>query len=173
LRAPADDPRTAARALGRRARIPRRAELRELLGDAGLGCSSVLEWRYLSDVERAHGLPAAERQHRRPRPGGAVFDDVRYAGYEVRVELDGRAAHPDEARWRDLRRDNAAVQEGDAVLRYGFAAVVERSREVARQVAEVLRLNGWADGPRPCRPECAAANTLGTPEGYRLVGWSG
>jgi very-short-patch-repair endonuclease len=75
---------------------------------------------------------------------------VRYADYGVRVELDGRAAHPEEVRWRDLRRDNLAIQEGDAVLRFGFADVSERPCDVASQVATILRRNGWPGEDRPC-----------------------
>jgi very-short-patch-repair endonuclease len=150
-----------ARALSRRPRVSRRDELRELVGDAALGCHSVLEWRYLRDVERAHGLPAAERQDRRPRAGGTYYDDVRYAAYRVRVELDGQAAHGDGSRWRDFRRDNAAVQDGDVVLRYGYGDVVGRSCDVARQVAEVLRFSGWPDVPQSCGAECAAVVRCG------------
>jgi very-short-patch-repair endonuclease len=152
-----------ARALNRRPRVSQRAELRELVGDAALGCHSVLEWRYLRDVDRAHGLPAAERQDRRPRAGGTYYDDVRYAAYRVRVELDGQAAHPRGSRWRDFRRDNAAVQDGDVVLRYGYGDVVARSCAVARQIAEVLRFAGWFGAPRPCGADCAAINIVGTP----------
>jgi hypothetical protein len=139
-----------ARALRRRTRVCRRGELRQLLDDVARGCHSVLEWRYLRDVERAHGLPEAARQWRSRRPGGSSYDDVRYADYGVRVELDGRAAHPEEVRWRDLRRDNLAIQEGDAVLRFGFADVSERPCDVASQVATILRRNGWPGEDRPC-----------------------
>jgi very-short-patch-repair endonuclease len=143
-----------ARALRRRTRVSGRGDLRRLLDDVGQGCHSVLEWRYLRDVERAHGLPEATRQWRSRRLGRSSYDDVRYADYGVRVELDGRAAHPEEARWRDLRRDNAATQEGDVVLRYGFADVSERPCDVASQVAVVLRRNGWPGKDRPCGVSC-------------------
>jgi Transcriptional regulator, AbiEi antitoxin len=143
-----------ARVLRRRERVPGRAELRQLLDDVAQGCHSVLEWRYFRDVERAHGLPEATRQRRSRRSGGNSYDDVRYADYGVRVELDGRAAHPEEARWRDLRRDNIAIQEGDVVLRYGFADVSQRPCDVAGQVAAVLRRTGWPGDDRPCGLAC-------------------
>ncbi|MGX6606919.1 type IV toxin-antitoxin system AbiEi family antitoxin domain-containing protein [Micromonosporaceae bacterium Da 78-11] len=147
-------PDRVARALRRRQRVARRRELAALVGDAAIGCWSVLEWHYLRDVERAHGLPTAIRQDERSRSGGSYFDDVFYAGLGLRLELDGRAAHPAEARWRDFRRDNAAVEAGDAVLRYGAADIRDRPCEIAAQVAEVLRHNGWPDLEHPCGPTC-------------------
>ncbi len=80
-------------AMGRRAKLRWRGELRAALDDVASGCHSLLELRYLRDVERRHGLPAGERQAVRPRRGGRWYDDVHYRGYHVRVELDGRAAH--------------------------------------------------------------------------------
>lgn len=156
-------PDRVARALRSRERVAGRRSLAALLDDAAAGCRSVLEWRYLRDVERAHGLPVAVRQSARPRRGGTFYDDVNYADHGVRVELDGRAAHPAQARWRDFRRDNAAVAAGDAVLRYGAADVWERPCEVAAQVAGVLRGRGWAGGEHAC-VSC-------TPKGYRVGAW--
>lgn len=152
-----------ARALCRRERVARRNEITALLDDAAAGCRSVLEWRYLRDVERAHGLPTAVRQFARLRRGGTLYDDVCYPGAGVRVELDGRAAHPTQARWRDFRRDNAAVAAGDVVLRYGSADVWERPCEVAAQVAAVLGRRGWSGGGHTC---CSC-----TPKGYRVGPW--
>jgi putative AbiEi antitoxin of type IV toxin-antitoxin system len=156
-------PDRVARALRSRGRVTGRRSLTALLDDAAAGCRSVLEWRYLRDVERPHGLPVAVRQSARPRPGGTFYDDVHYVDHGVRVELDGRAAHPTQARWRDFRRDNAAVVAGDVVLRYGSADVGERPCEVAAQVAGVLRGRGWAGAEHTCS-SC-------TPKGYRVGAW--
>jgi very-short-patch-repair endonuclease len=149
---------TAARlvdALGRRRRVRWRTELYAALADVADGCHSLIELRYLRDVERAHALPAADRQVRRARRLGSYYDDVSYGQYRTRVELDGRAAHPDEARPRDMRRDNAATNTGDRVLRYGGADVLSQPCAVATQVATVLRLGGWRGSPRRCgRPDC-------------------
>ncbi len=49
-------------------RLPRRALLAEVLADVAAGTRSVLEQRYLRDVERAHGLPEGERSCGRTRP---------------------------------------------------------------------------------------------------------
>jgi very-short-patch-repair endonuclease len=85
---------------------------------------------------------------------------VSYADYGVVVELDGRLAHPDETRWRDLRRDNAALVQGRRVLRYGWPDVTNRACEVAEQVASVLRTAGWRGTPLDCGLDCAIRGEL-------------
>jgi very-short-patch-repair endonuclease len=141
-------------ALAARTRVRWRDDLVAALADVAAGAHSSLELRYLRDVERAHRLPVGLRQHAVARPGGRYYDDVRYQEYGVTVELDGRSAHPDDARWRDMRRDNASVLAGRRVLRFGWADVAGGPCAVAAQVAVVLRIAGWRGVPRPCRPEC-------------------
>jgi very-short-patch-repair endonuclease len=141
-------------AMARRAKLRWRPELAAAVRDVADGCHSVLELRWLRDVERAHGLPRGERQVVRARRGGRWYDDVRYRRYRTRVELDGRVAHPTERRFRDRRRDNAAAAEGDVVLRYGWPDVAGDPCACARQVATVLRHHGWTGLLRPCRPGC-------------------
>jgi very-short-patch-repair endonuclease len=115
-----------------------------------------LELAYLRSVERAHRLPRADRQAVAEEQGGRRYDDVRYSRFRTRVELDGRAAHPEHPRWRDMRRDNAAVAAGDTVLRYGTGDVVSRPCAVAVQVGTALRAGGWRGKPRRCRrADCA------------------
>jgi hypothetical protein len=139
-----------------RAAVERRYRLRwyrhvlAALDDITAGCHSVLEVRYLRLVERAHGLPRGARQFRR----GAWYDDVRYPGFGVCVELDGRLAHRPDERFRDHRRDNAAVVAGARVLRYGYADVTGRPCAVAAEVGAVLGANGWHGTPRPCGAGC-------------------
>jgi hypothetical protein len=146
-----------AAALARRTRLLHGPVLRAAVADVGLGCHSLLELRYLRDVERAHRLPAGERQALAGSPAARRYDDVRYERYRLRVELDGRAAHPDHDRWRDMRRDNIGVVEGYRVLRYGLADVASRPCRVAEQVGVVLRATGWSGRPRRCgRPGCTA-----------------
>jgi Transcriptional regulator, AbiEi antitoxin len=142
-------------AMADRKRMRWRRELRAILGDVGAGAHSPLELRYLRSVERAHGLPRGDQQADRARPGGRYYDDVRYAAFAVLVELDGRLGHPDDMRFRDLRRDNAAAESGTAVLRYGWADVTQRPCAVARKVAKVLQGRGWRGQPRPC-PRCSS-----------------
>ncbi|GII22032.1 hypothetical protein Pme01_16290 [Planosporangium mesophilum] len=143
-------------AIEARKKLRWRAEVLAALGDVGGGAQSSLELRYLRDVERAHGLPRGSRQCAVTRPGGRFYDDVRYVPFGVVVELDGRAAHPDEARWRDMRRDNVSVLQGRRVLRYGWADVAGQPCAVAVQVATALRAAGWRGAPRPCQPGCPA-----------------
>lgn len=90
-------------ALDRRRRHPRRALLRALLEDVGVGAESPLEITYLRDVERAHGLPRAVRQG--PSRDRRALRDVRYPAYRVVVELDGRLGHTGLGRFRDMDRD--------------------------------------------------------------------
>jgi len=91
------------------------------------------------------------------------YDDVAYDEYGVHVELDGRQAHPEPARFRNHRRDNAAVVAGGRVLRYCYADVVERPCIVAREVATVLRAAGWRGSPRRCGPGCVYGEVLPGP----------
>jgi len=141
-------------ALSQRKKLRWRQELTATVADVGLGCHSVLEVRYLRDVERAHRLPTGVRQHSDHTAGVATYDDVRYDAYRLSVELDGRTGHSEEGRFRDMRRDNARTCDGHAVLRYGWVDVVGRPCEVAAQVAEVLASRGWAGTPRRCGATC-------------------
>jgi hypothetical protein len=76
---------------------------------------------------------------------------VLYEQYAVAVELDGRAAHPGDLRWRDIRRDNAAAADGVITLRYGWLDVSQRPCLVAAQVTECSASAGTpaADAARP------------------------
>lgn len=134
-------------ALERRKRHGRRAPLRELLGDVAAGVESPLELRYLRDVERAHGLPKADRQESNRRRHRR---DVRYSAFGVVVELDGRLGHEGLGRFRDMARDNGALLDGEITLRYGFADVSGEACTVARQVYAVLRSRGHDGELRRC-----------------------
>jgi hypothetical protein len=57
-------------------RLPRRRLLLAILDDVATGAFSVLERRYLLDVERAHGLPKARRQRPDCTDSGAAQRDV-------------------------------------------------------------------------------------------------
>jgi very-short-patch-repair endonuclease len=134
-------------AVARRPRQRWRRLVLESLADVRSGAHSVLELRYLRDVERAHGLPTGQRQRR----AGPTFQDVHYDGFRTTVELDGKLGHADTAgRWRDMARDNAATLRGETTLRYGWADVTGRPCAVAAQVAAVLRAAGWRGTLRSC-----------------------
>jgi hypothetical protein len=129
-------------------------ELGDVLAAAGDGIHSVLEYRYLRDVERAHGLPPSRHQVRVVIDGKAVYRDAYYDEYQVAVELDGRLAHPDEERWRDSRRDNKAGAQGIQTCRYGWREVVGDPCGTALLQAQILRQRGWRGTPRPCSVRC-------------------
>lgn len=141
-------PRRLRAALGRRGRIPHRRLVTELIEDVREGAQSPLEVTYLRDVERAHSLPRGRRQLRRARSG--AHHDVGYREFGLIVELDGRLGHVEEGRFRDLRRDNAALVDGYSTLRYGWSDLTTDPCLVARQVAEVLVRRGWLGVPTSC-----------------------
>jgi hypothetical protein len=135
----------------RRPRVRWRALLMEACAQASNGCHSLLEARYVRDVERAHGLPTAIRQVRVRSASGTVYDDARYPEYGVVVELDGRQHTEPRARHRDLGRDNEHALHGLTVLRYDWMAVAFDACRVAREVGALLGSRGWPGTPRWCR----------------------
>jgi very-short-patch-repair endonuclease len=135
-----------------RARVRHRDLLRQMLGDVAQGAESPLELRYLTDVERPHGLPRAQRQVRSRR--GKEVRDLRYDEWASIIELDGRAHIA--GRFRDMERDNAALLSGDVTLRYGWQDVTDRPCAVASEVAALLIRRGWTGVPTRCR-RCALA----------------
>lgn len=144
-------------------RLPRRAFLLPILEDVATGAYSVLERRYLTHVERPHGLPTARRQ-RWVRPvRKAGYRDVDYLGLRTVVELDGRLGHEWTAdRWTDLDRDIDSVVAGDLTLRAGWRQVLEPCR-LATGVARVLIARGWEGRPRGCSARCQVADIGGFP----------
>lgn len=129
-------------AVGRRAQVSHRSLLLALVDEVDAGIHSPLEWRYLVDVERAHGLPRAVRQLRI----GSRYADAAYVEFAVLVELDGVAWHD---AVRDRRRDNDRAPVW-VTLRYGWAEVVTDPCRVAREVAAVLASKGWTGSIRGC-----------------------
>ena len=148
-----------AAAMALRARVRWRTELSATLGLAAEGVHSLLEFRYVTRVERPHGLPTADRQRLVVRVGQRQYQDVTYREYGLVVELDGQAAHPAEARWRDVRRDNASTAEGQGTLRYGWGDVTGRPCFVAGQVAAALAKRGWTGVARRCGRSCGLPGT--------------
>jgi Protein of unknown function (DUF559) len=148
---------TAARlqaALDARPKVRWRAGLTIALADAGSGVHSILEARYVRDVELPHGLPAATRQARTAEVPRARYVDNLYEEARLVVELDGQVAHGIAQRRADTRRDNAHAAAGIVTLRYGWTDVTERPCAVAQQVAEVMARRGAPVSPRPCSPTC-------------------
>ena len=144
------------RAMDMRTRLRWREELATALAEIGSGVHSLLEYRYVRDVERPHGLPAAARQAEVVLGGRTKYLDNLYGDFGVCVELDGRQAHPDDRRWLDMRRDNATTAGGLVTLRYGSADIGSHPCETALQVGLTLRTRGWTGILRPCGPGCTA-----------------
>jgi hypothetical protein len=143
-------------AMDARKRMRWRREIALALGDAEGGALSVLEYRYVHQVERPHGLPAARRQARISQRTGNRYLDNLYEPFAVCVELDGTAAHPSDEQWRDKRRDNSNMLSGILPLRFGLLDLGERRCETAAAVATLLRSRGWTGSPHSCsRPTCA------------------
>lgn len=136
------------------------------LTDATEGVQSLLEMRYLHDVERAHELPKADRQRGARVLGGRVWRDVEYPTYCTLVELDGRLGHVDADQLRDLRRDNVATVGGSSTLRFGWADVTANCCEAAAQVALVLARNGWTGCARRCGLACKLPMIMKTSSRY-------
>jgi len=152
--------------LADRSRIRWRTWLTEALDDSRDGVDSPLERRYARDVERAHGLPKAQRQARRTLDSRTHYKDNWYAEYRVAVEIDGPAYHQGDRAAADRDRDNVNLAV-DAVqtFRLGPVGVTERACDSAALVALTLRRNGWTGIPRPCRrPGCVIARTFPPPD---------
>ncbi len=140
------------RVVASRSRVANRKLLTEILGDVADGTDSPLERRYLHSVERAHGLPRAER---RRRPARRFRTDAWYRAFGLIIELDGAAYHRGNARSTDMTRDNLHQLNGITTLRFTWTHVVGRPCAVARQVAVMLARNGWSGELRTC-PRCCA-----------------
>ncbi|NLG46421.1 type IV toxin-antitoxin system AbiEi family antitoxin domain-containing protein [Gordonia sp. (in: high G+C Gram-positive bacteria)] len=148
-------------ALERRCRLPRRTFLRGVLEDVRSGACSVLEHRYLTRVERAHGLPTPERQAP-TGVGRSGFRDLDYPSLRLVIELDGRLHHDDaRARDRDMDRDlDAAAFAERRTLRLGWGQVVVRSCVTAGKVALAMTRRGWSGTPRRCSSNCAIGEVV-------------
>ncbi|MDP9796940.1 hypothetical protein J2S43_005452 [Catenuloplanes nepalensis] len=176
----ATSPERLSLALQSRLRVRWRAELMAALRDVETGCRSLLELRYLRDVERAHGLPEGERWPcgsralREARPPEEVSrGTVLYPAFGTSVHLGDADPEPEEddadqatirvvESLRELLPPGAVpAREIDEtlqgrVLRYADAEVLERPCDVADQVAATLRRHGWRRHPRRCSPSCGA-----------------
>jgi hypothetical protein len=139
-------------------RLPRRGLLLAIVQDAADGAWSVLERRFLVQVERAHALPKARRQgSERVGQGIITHRDVEYVEQSLLLELDGRLGHEGALdRWADLGRDLLAATTGRLTLRVGWGQVLQPCR-LADVLATILAVRGWCGTPRRCGPNCSLA----------------
>jgi len=152
-------------ALAMRKKMRWRNELDDVLAAAGSGIHSVLEYRYVRDVERAHGLPRSRHQVRVVIDGKTVYRDAYYEEYQLAVELDGRIAHPDDERWHDSQRDNQASAQGVQTCRYTWRDVYAHACETALLQAQILRRRGWRGTPKPCSAGCPVGRAFNQRQG--------
>ncbi|WP_260439681.1 hypothetical protein [Humibacillus xanthopallidus] len=140
--------------LQRRPDQTHRSDLSEVLDDIGAGAESSGERRYLRDVERAHGLPAARRQA--PGPGRTICDND-YEEQRLKVEVDGRLGHASwPAQQKDGRRDRTNATYEWLTVRVHWHDVAVTPCVTARDLAVILNQRGWQGGARPCRRcDCA------------------
>jgi len=117
------------------------------------GSDSLLEVKYVRNVERRHLLPSGGRQ----RHLGSDVSDCTYDDFGVTIELDGRLHLIAGRRWRDMRKDNRSALRGELTLRYGWYDVHNRPCEMAAQVVAVLRRRGFTGAVRRCSPGCPVA----------------
>ncbi len=129
--------------------------LREVLADVEEGAESTAELRYIRDVERAHALPAGQRQAA-SRTGAARRHDNRYPAYRVVVEVDGRLGHESwQDRVRDGQRDRQVLPSQGVTLRVYWPDVTLTPCATAVEIGAALSAGGWMDRPRRCRrPGC-------------------
>lgn len=127
-------------------RVRHQALMREMCAEAEQGVQSVLEWLFLKDVVRRHGLPEPALQV--SLVSGTRTDAV-FEGFTFVVELDGRLGHEEEP-FRDMHRDNRLTARGILTLRFGWDDVIKRPCAVAAQIRELLAIQGWAANGRRC-----------------------
>ncbi|HEV2929163.1 MAG TPA: hypothetical protein VGW74_10770, partial [Propionibacteriaceae bacterium] len=142
--------------LDQRSRHAHRSLLIGMLADVAEGAESPLELRYLRTVERPHRLPRGDRQN--SRRGLRYVRDVKYQGFGLLVELDGRDGHSEVGRFRDMNRDNLHALLDELTLRYGWFDVGGRACAVAYQVYRALVRGGYAEAFVRC------ASCRGVPE---------
>jgi very-short-patch-repair endonuclease len=157
-------------ALDSRSRVRWRRELVVALGHVNAGVHSPLERRYVTNVERAHGLPAARRQALVVINGHRRYVDNLYEDARLAVELDSSAAHPPEQRWADSHRDNELAAAGVATLHYNWYDANERSCGTAAEVAVVLMMRGTIVKLRSCGRGCSAVSTVAARSGLAQAG---
>ena len=144
-------PSRLADALRPMSRLAGRAFLTALVDDVASGAHSLLEHRYLTRVERAHGLPCGRRQQEFRSLRRHGFRDVHYVDHGLVVELDGRLGHEfAHDQWADLDRDLLAAMDQLMTTRLGWGQVSEPCR-LALMIGGLLQARGWKGQPRRCR----------------------
>ncbi len=127
-----------------------------VLADAADGASSVLEMEYLRRVERAHGLPRAQRQVRDQAARGSrlVYRDAELGELCIVIELDGRIGHSTTPeRDADFERDLDVAVSERSTIRLGWGQSYVRPCVTAAKLAWIFRRLGWRGAFVRC-PRC-------------------
>jgi hypothetical protein len=138
-----------------------RALLTEILAEVDQGVRSMLELRWLRDVERAHRLPPSSLNRADSGASGREYRDAEFVEFGLVAELDGRESHPTVESFRDRRRDNRVTVSGRRTLRYGWHEIAQDPCGVAAEVAAVLQTLGWTETVRACGPRCGLHSDRG------------
>lgn len=155
--------------LRRRPRVRHRRWLLQVLQDAADGIQSALESSYRHRVERAHGLPRPDRQHRERTEDGIVYRDVRYERHRLVIELDGRIGHELSGdKWNDQDRDLLVAGDGVMTLRLGWRHSESTPCRTAGRLGRVFRRSGWTGRPRPCGAGCPVLRHFAVGDGESL-----
>lgn len=137
--------------LGRWRRHPARRILAEILTSDADGAESALELRWVRDVERPHGIPAATRQLQTRVAGRGRRFDLDWDEVRLRVELDGFLYHSRASALVDRQKANAAVADGRVLLRYGWSEVTAAPCATAAELAAIAAARGAHWTLHPCR----------------------
>lgn len=138
-------------ALAVRSRLPGRALIRGMLRDVRDGAFSVLERQYLHKVERAHGLPRADRQRASRATGRTTYQDVPYPQFGIVIELDGDAFHRGARQDFDAFRDlSTKTRELADTVRVGYGLAFRMPCRTASLLAELLQQRGWTGSFQRC-----------------------
>jgi very-short-patch-repair endonuclease len=121
--------------LDRRSRLPRRAELTDLVRLLAQGCRSELEvWGCLHVLQQP-GMPPFVQQRPIVVAGERYVLDAAYEEVMLAVELDGAAWHGSRRqRESDIRRDSLIATLGWQTLRYSYARMTAEPEACRRDI---------------------------------------
>ena len=143
-------------AMAPRKKMRWRGEVVSALRDIEAGVHSLVEYRHLQHIERAHGLPPSRR---RVASVPGFRGDHRVAVNEefgLCQELGAGDAANGSPRPGARRLPGVGPFPGAGLitLRYSSSDITERPCEVAAEIAAVLKRRGWSGTPRPCGTWC-------------------
>ncbi len=138
----------------------RRDLLSAVLTSDADGAESALEFRWVRDVERPHGIPPATRQAPMVIQGRGRRFDLDWEEARLCVELDGLLFHTVATALADRQKINAAARRRLTQLRFGWVEVTGDPCAAAAELVAAAHANGARWPVRACRrPGCPLATT--------------